>query len=81
MDGRAMQLLEAFKSLNTSDDSKMVSILGSSGMGKSTLAQQLQGQVSQSGGFFIDGKFDIQQSVKPYGVCQSIYRAVWYNPC
>jgi predicted ATPase len=59
------QLLEAFESLNTSD-SKMVSILGSSGTGKSTLAQQLQGPVTQSGGFFITGKFDIQQRVEPY---------------
>jgi predicted ATPase len=58
----------------------LVLISGNSGTGKSSLAYSLKDEVMKKGGFFVSGKFDLQQSDIPYAgfadaiseVCQSL---------
>lgn len=59
---------------------QLVLISGNSGTGKSSLAQSLKEEVMEKGGFFVTGKFDLEQSDIPYAgftdamseLCQSL---------
>mmetsp|Transcript_8324 Transcript_8324/g.13779 ORF Transcript_8324/g.13779 Transcript_8324/m.13779 type:complete len:1123 (-) Transcript_8324:162-3530(-) len=79
-------------SSNNDDDSKpaaqesaprsreLVLLAGNAGTGKSALALKLRNTVRRAGGFYLSGKFDLQQSDEPYaaisaacrGLCQGI---------
>ena len=55
-------LLEYFQDKNT----KMVTVVGPSGLGKSVVAQQLQETIVKKGGVVCCGKFDVQNRADPY---------------
>ena len=64
------ELFSAYESIFAEEDDtprpKLVLISGRSGTGKSMVAQKLCTPVRQGGGFFLTGKFDLQQRVEPY---------------
>ena len=55
-------LLNLYKDKNT----KMVTVVGPSGLGKSVVAQQLQEAIVKNGGIVCSGKFDVQNRADPY---------------
>ena len=56
------KLLEFYNDKNT----KMATVVGPSGLGKSVVAQQLQESIVQKGGIVCRGKFDVQNRADPY---------------
>lgn len=58
-------LLSAFETINCGDKA-LVSILGESGVGKTSLVKEIQRPVVTSRGYFAEGKFDQYDRTTPY---------------
>jgi predicted ATPase/signal transduction histidine kinase len=75
--GRAEELaalLEAFQRVVTSAAPELVLIAGYSGVGKSSLVQELHKPVVEKRGFFVSGKFDQQKRNIPYSSFVQAFR-------
>jgi len=55
---------------------EIVLITGNSGCGKTSLAMELKEPTNQAGGFFVSGKFDLQQSNEPYSAFSSAFESL-----
>jgi predicted ATPase len=66
-DSQIDTLLTAFKRVASGGNPELVLVSGYSGIGKSTMVDQLPNQVASLGGLFASGKFDQLKKDLPYG--------------
>ena len=58
---------------------QLVLVTGYSGVGKTTLVNEIQVPVAAKGGLFLSGKFDQYQRQRPYGGVVNAFRAFLHN--
>jgi predicted ATPase len=58
---------------------QLFSVVGDTGTGKTALAMQLQKTVKKAGGFFISGKFGLQNGAGPYSAIVEAFSELCYD--
>jgi PAS domain S-box-containing protein len=77
--GREPQLADlerAWERISSSDKTEMVLIAGYSGIGKTSLVNELRRHVLDAGGFFLTGKFDQRKRDIPYASFAQAFQAL-----
>jgi PAS domain S-box-containing protein len=69
-------LVEAFERVMASETSALVLVLGYSGLGKSSLVQELYRPIIRQRCYFITGKFDQYKADVPYALIGQVFRGL-----
>ena len=75
-DREIAQLLAAFDRMAASGEAALVTVSGYSGIGKSSLVDELHKPIVRAGGYFIAGKFDQYMRDIPYATLTQAFRGL-----